>query len=295
MSTLASSSTISLLKPFLSRISLTTAFLLIFFLVPVGVLCAYSFGHSTPFSLSLGLSSANYLEAFTTPLFRDLLWRSIWVGALIGALCVVLAYPLAYSITLGPLRRYGDVLLLLVLVSLFSAYIVRVYAWRTLLGRNGVINSALESLGLTDEPLEFLLYSRFAVTVTLVNVLVPLAVLPLYSSLAGTDRQLLEAAKTLGASPLRAFWRITLPLSSKGVLAAFALCFIIAAGDYVTPQLVGGPSGQLLGNVIVRRFGLAFDWPLGSALAFVLIAAITLTIVGVIFVFRLLRLREKPA
>jgi len=283
------------LKPFLIRVSPTTAFLLVFFLVPVGVLCAYSFGHSTPFSLSFGLSPDNYVEFFETSLFRTLLWRSIWIGALTGAVCVILAYPLAYSITLGPFRRRGDLVLLLVLVSLFSAYIVRVYAWRTLLGRNGVINSALESLGLTDKPLEFLLYSRFAVAVTLINVLVPLAVLPLYSSLAGTDRQLLEAAKTLGASPLRVFWRITLPLSSKGVIAAFALCFIIAAGDYVTPQLVGGTSGQLLGNVIVRRFGLTFDWPLGSALAFVLIAAISMTVVLVAVVFRVLRLREEPA
>jgi spermidine/putrescine transport system permease protein len=284
-----------LLKSFLIRVSPATVFLLVFFLVPVGVLCAYSFGHSTPFSLSFGLSPDNYVEALTTSLFRKLLWRSIWLGGLIGALCVVLAYPLAYAITLGPLRRRGDLILLLVLVSLFSAYIVRVYAWRTLLGRNGVINSALESLGLINNPLDFLLYSRFAVAVTLINVLVPLAVLPLYSSLAGTDRQLLEAAKTLGASPLQAFWRITLPLSSKGVIAAFALCFIIAAGDYVTPQLVGGTSGQLLGNVIVRRFGLSFDWPLGSALAFVLIAAMALTVVLVAAVFRVLRLRGEPA
>lgn len=284
-----------MLKSFLIRVSPATVFLLIFFLVPVGVLCAYSLGHSTPFSLSFGLSPDNYVEALTTSLFRKLLWRSIWLGGLIGALCVALAYPLAYAITLGPLRRRGDLILLLVLVSLFSAYIVRVYAWRTLLGRNGVINSALESLGLINNPLDFLLYSRFAVAVTLINVLVPLAVLPLYSSLAGTDRQLLEAAKTLGASPLQAFWRITLPLSSKGVIAAFALCFIIAAGDYVTPQLVGGTSGQLLGNVIVRRFGLAFDWPLGSALAFVLIAAMALTVVLVATVFRVLRLRGEPA
>jgi len=284
-----------LLKAFLIRVSPATVFLLIFFLVPVGVLCAYSFGHATPFSLSFGLSPDNYVEALETPLFRKLLWRSIWLGGLIGALCVALAYPLAYAITLGPLRRRGDLILLLVLVSLFSAYIVRVYAWRTLLGRNGVINSALESLGLIGDPLDFLLYSRFAVAVTLINVLVPLAVLPLYSSLAGTDRQLLEAAKTLGASPLQTFWRITLPLSSKGVIAAFALCFIIAAGDYVTPQLVGGTSGQLLGNVIVRRFGLSFDWPLGSALAFVLIGAMALTVVLVAAAFRVLRLRGEPA
>jgi ABC-type spermidine/putrescine transport system permease subunit I len=131
--------------------------------------------------------------------------------------------------------------------------------------------------------------------VTLVNVLVPLAVLPLYSSLANVDRDNLEAARVLGASPVRTFWTVTLPLSIRGVQAAFAVCFIIAAGDYVTPQLVGGPSGQMIGNVISDQFGLSFNWPLGSALAFLLVAAMGVTVWCFVVLCKALGLRDRPA
>jgi spermidine/putrescine transport system permease protein len=266
-----------------------------FFLVPVGVLFAYSLGETTYISLQFGTSFHNYVEGFTTPLYTSLILKSIVIGAITGLASLVLAYPLAFAITLGPLRKRGDLVLFFVLVSLFSAYIVRVYAWRTLLGREGAINTGLQALGIIDQPLHFLLYSRFAVVLTLVNVLVPLAVLLLYSSLAGVDRQYLEAARNLGASPWRAFWTVTLPLSIKGVEAAFALCFIIAAGDYVTPQLVGGTRGQMLGNVISDEFGVTFNWPLGSALAFMLVGAIALGILAFITACRVLGLRDHPA
>ena len=282
-------------RAFALRVAPATLFMVVCFVVPLSILFLYSFGESTYFSLSFGHTLDNYREAFETTLFMRLLLRSIWMGAAVAGLCLAIAYPLAYAITLGPLRRRGELFLFLILVSLFSAYIVRVYAWRALLGRNGVINSGLEAAGVIDHPLEFLLYSRFAVIITLANVLVPLAVLPLYSALTGVDGQLVEAARNLGASPLRTFWAVTLPLSIRGVQAAFALCFIIAAGDYVTPQLVGGASGQLLGNVIVKWFGVAFDWPLGSALSFVLIAAMALAVLGFIALCRLLGLRERPA
>jgi ABC-type spermidine/putrescine transport system permease subunit I len=284
----------SALVPFTIRISPTVVFLIAFLLVPLGVLFAWSFGEATFLSQTLGHTLANYREGIETALYRNLLGRSLVIGAITGACCLVLAYPLAYAITLGPLRRRGDLVLFLVLVSLFSAYIVRVYAWRTLLGRNGVINTGLEWTGVISHPLQFLLYNRFAVVLTLVNVLIPLAVLPLYSALAGIDLQLLEAARNLGASPFRTFWGVTLPLSIRGVQAAFVLCFILAAGDYVTPQLVGGSSGQLLGNVIVSEFGLAFNWPLGSALSFLLIAAMAASAFGFVLLTRALGLRDRP-
>jgi spermidine/putrescine transport system permease protein len=283
------------LRSFLSRVGLTGAFVLAFAVVPLGVLFAYSFGRSTFVSLEFATTLDNYRAAFESDLYPELILRSVWIGLVTGLVSVALAYPFAYAITLGPLRKRGDLFLFIALVSLFSAYIVRVYAWRTLLGRTGAINSGLEALGVIDRPLEFLLYNRFAVVLTLVNVLVPLAVLPLYSSLASVDRDLLEAARNLGASPIRAFWTVTLPLSIRGVQAAFALCFIIAAGDYVTPQLVGGTGAQMLGNTIASKFGVAFDWPLGSALAFLLVAAMGLTFLAFVVVCRLLGLRERPA
>jgi spermidine/putrescine transport system permease protein len=281
-------------RAFGARIGPAGLFVGLFLVVPLGVLFAYSFGQSTYIDLEFGTSIDQYKIGLESELFRRLIFRSVWIGVVVALVSLALAYPLAYAITVGPLRRRGELILFLVLVSLFSAYIVRVYAWRTLLGDNGAINSGLRSLGLGDG-LDFLIYNRFAVIVTLVNVLVPLAVLPLYSSLSGVDREVLDAARSLGASRLKVFVRMTLPLSIRGVQAAFALCFILAAGDYVTPQLVGGARAQMLGNVIASRFGVAFDWPLGSALAFLLVAAMALTIVAFAGLCRLLGLRDRPA
>ena len=276
------------------RIGPAGLFLACFFLVPLGVLVAYSLGSSTFVSMEFGHSPENYREVLESSLFRSVYGRTLLIGVLVGALSVALAYPFAYAITLGPLRRHGELLLFLVLVSLFSAYIVRVYAWRTLLGREGAINSGLEAIGVINGPLEFLLYSRFALVLTLVNVLVPLAVLPLYASLSGLDPQLREASRSLGASPTSTLLRVTLPLTSRGLYTAFLLCFVIAAGDYVTPQLVGGPDGLLVGNLIVARFGIAFDWPLGAAMAFVLVAAMTLVVGAIVLVLRRAGLRDAP-
>jgi spermidine/putrescine transport system permease protein len=244
-------------------------FTLTFFLVPLGALFAYSLGTSTAISISFGHNLENYSKALTDPFYLRLTGRALANGAMVGLISVALAYPFAYAITLGPLRRKGEAFLLLVLISLFASYVVRVYAWRTLLGSEGIINGALSYVGIG--PLTFLLFSRTAVVLTLVNVLVPLAVLPIYSSLVQVDRSLLEAARDQGAGPLRSVVRVALPLSTRGLNAAFALCFIIAAGDYVTPQLVGGTSGQQIGNVIADQFGVSFNWPLGAALSFVLL------------------------
>jgi spermidine/putrescine transport system permease protein len=281
------------LRPFAIRITPAAIFVLVFLVVPLGVLFAYSFGRSTFLALEFGTTLDNYRRGLESGLYRTLIWRSVGIGALVGAVSVALAYPLAFAITLGPLRRKGETVLFLVLLSLFSAYIVRVYAWRTLLGQNGAINSALRSLGLGDG-LHFLIYNQFAVVLTLVNVLVPMAVLPLYSALQGVDRSVLEAAQDLGASRARTFRKVTLPMSIRGVQAAFALCFITAAGDYVTPQLVGGARAQMLGNSIASQFGVAYDWPLGSALAFVLVLAFVVVLVGVLALSRAIGLKERP-
>lgn len=278
-----------------ARTGPAAAFSLVFFAVPIGILFAYSFGHATLATTEFGTSSQNYSKVVADPVAVRLLLRSAWTGALVAALCVGLAFPMAYAITLGAMRRRGELVLLMVLISLFSAYIVRVYAWRTVLGRRGLVNSGLEAIGLTHAPLDFLLYSRFAVVLTLVNVLLPLAVLPLYSALAGVDRSVIEAARSLGASPSRTLWRVTIPLASRGVKVAFAVCFIFAAGDYVTPQLVGRTGSQLIGNSIAQWFGVSFDWPLGSALAFSLVALMVVVIAAFNVLCSALGLRDRPA
>ena len=282
-------------RSFALRASPATVLLVVFGLVPLAVLFAYSFGHSTFTTLTFGTSLSNYSRVLGQSLYVTLLGRSLWIGALAGLVSVVVAFPLVYAITIGRLRRHGDVVLFLVLVSLFSAFIVRAYAWRSLLGRDGVVNSGLEAIGVIDRPLDVLLYSRLAVIITMVNVLVPVAVLPLFAAMSRVDPQVIEASRTLGASPAQTLVRVTLPLAIRGVQAAFALTFIVAAGDYVVPQLVGSGSSQLVGNVIVQTFGVAFDWPLGAALATALIVGILVVIAFFLGLCNILGLRSRPA
>jgi spermidine/putrescine transport system permease protein len=264
------------------------------FIAPLTVLFLYSLGHSTIYSLGFGHTLSNYGHVFGTPYLRALIWRSMWMGTVTGVACVALAYPLAYAVTLGPLRRYQTQVLFLVLLSLFAAYIVRIYAWRTLLGRDGIINHVLVGLGLTSKPLTVLLYSRTAVVLTLINVTLPLAIIPLYAALSGVDGELVAAARSLGATSATAFRRVTLPLSARGVRVAFALCCIGAAGDYVTPQLVGDPQSQLAGNAIAGQFGIDFDWATGGAMSFTLVAAIALCVFAVFVILRVAGVRERP-
>ncbi|ESW68731.1 hypothetical protein X772_34275 [Mesorhizobium sp. LSJC280B00] len=269
-------------------------FMAVFFIIPCGVLFAYSFGSTSYADISFGTSPENYIKIFTDPLFREILLRSLWMGSTIGLASVVLAFPLAYAITLGPLRRAGTVILLLVMVSLFTAYIVRIYAWRSLLGRNGAISQLLSWTGVTDAPLETFAYSKAAVIVTLTSILVPVAIVPLASALSGVSAQCIEAAKSLGATSLGAFFRVTVPMASRGIVSAFALTFVIAAGDFVTPQLLGGPKAQLAGNAVVGRFGLSFDWPLGSAIAFSLVISMGIFLWAVTALLRRIGVKDRP-
>lgn len=269
-------------------------FMAVFFVIPCGVLFAYSFGHTSYVDISFGTSPENYLKVITSPLYREIILRSLWTGGCVGLASVVLAFPLAYAITLGPLRRAGAIILLLVIVSLFTAYIVRIYAWRTLLGRNGAISQLLTSAGFTNAPLEAFSYSKAAVIVTLTSILVPVAVLPLTSALSGVSAQCVEAARSLGATAFGAFVRVTIPLASRGIMSAFALTFVIAAGDFITPQLLGGPQAQLAGNAIVGRFGLSFDWPLGSAIAFTLVVAMSIFLWLFATLLRRLGIKDRP-
>jgi spermidine/putrescine transport system permease protein len=267
----------------------------VFFLAPLFVLFLYSLGHSSLLGATFGHTLANYRNVFSQSSLRELIWRSMWIGTVAGLATVIVAYPLVYAITLGPIRRYAALVLFLVLLSLFSAYIVRIYAWRTLLGRDGIINRALEGVGLIGHPLGFLLYTRFAVILTLVNVSLPLAIVPLWGAMTGIDPELLAASRSLGATSWQTFRRVTLPLSARGIRVGFVLCCISAAGDYVTPQLVGDPNSQLAGNAIANSFGIDFDWATGSALAFSLVAAVAVCVLAVLTVMRVLHIHEKPS
>jgi spermidine/putrescine transport system permease protein len=182
--------------------------------------------------------------------------------------------------------------LYLILISLFSSYLVRVYAWKTILGYNGLINQVLKYLGLIKEPLTFLLYSPTAVIITLVFIFTPYTILPIFSALQNISEDLLEAARDLGSTAISAFLRVTFPLSMPGVITAFIFAFVLAAGDYVTPQMVGGTEGLMVGRIVQDQFGMTYNWPFGSALAYFSIFLFILIISVVIWVLRVLKLRR---
>ena len=224
--------------------------------------------------------------------YIHLFWRSAELAVIVSALVVAAAYPLAYFLALsGTRRKY--VLLLLLIAPFLTSYLLRVLAWKVILGNGGVINSFLAWTGLWGHPLSFLLYSRFAVMLVLGYVWLPFVALPIFVTLESLDRRLLEAASDLGASRLQAFRRVTLPLSLPGVVAAFLFVFIPTVGEFVTPSIVGGTSGYMYGNQIVLLFQTGFpDWETGSALALFLIGVITL--LTLVFV-RFLRVGEAQA
>jgi spermidine/putrescine transport system permease protein len=186
---------------------------------------------------------------------------------------VALAYPMAYFIAFR-VTRGKFVWLLLLNIPFWTSYLLRVFAWKVILGFNGVINSGLMSLGLISRPLEFLLYNPTAVVVTLAHAYAAFAILPIYVSLEKIDRSLLEAAADLGDGPVRRFFRITLPLSLPGILGAAVLIFVPTTGDYVTPSLVGGSDGVMIANIVQVQFGRVNNWPLGAALAVASMAAV---------------------
>jgi spermidine/putrescine transport system permease protein len=246
-------------------------FLLIFLVAPLAIFLVYSFWVTRSYQLVADWTVSNYVEGLKQSVYRDLFGRTLTIALSAAAISTVLAYGFAHVIRFQ-LRRYQDLLLFLVLIALFSGYLVRIYAWRTLLGNEGIVNKALIRSGLIDEPLSFLLYSRPAAIIVLVNFLVPLAVLPIYASLQNVRDDEVDAARDLGAGAFGAFRRVTLPLAWSGVFVAFSITLIIAAGDYVTPQLVGGTSGAMIGRAIADKFGITFAWPLGAALAFLTLA-----------------------
>jgi spermidine/putrescine transport system permease protein len=254
-----------------------TAFLLTFLVVPLGIFLAYSFWVTRSHTLVAEWTIAQYKEGVTDPVWRDLLRNTLVIALLTATLTVTIAYAFAHALRFH-LRRYQEILLFLVLIALFSGYLVRIYAWRTILGNEGIINQALIRIGVVEEPLSFLLFSRSAAIIVLVNLLVPLAILPIYGALQNVRQEEVEAARDLGASASAAFRKVTLPLAWSGVFVSFAISFIIAAGDYVTPQLVGGTSGSMIGRAIANQFGVTFEWPRGAALAFLTLGIVLATL-----------------
>jgi spermidine/putrescine transport system permease protein len=259
-------------------LGLPLAWLAVFFLVPIAIVAAYSFDVYSLNPGPHGFTVAAWREFAHSSVYLGLFWKSVKMSLTVSAIIVLLAYPLAYYLALsGTKRKY--VLLMLLIAPFLTSYLLRVLAWKVILGNQGVVNTFLYSTGLRspDHPLSQLLYSRFAVMLVLGYIWLPFVALPIFVSLESLDRHLLEAASDLGASRLQAFRRVTLPLSLPGVIAAFCFVFIPTLGEFVTPSLVGGPSGYMYGNQIVDLFGTGFpDWETGSVLSIFLLAVVAL-------------------
>jgi spermidine/putrescine transport system permease protein len=263
----------------------------LFFVLPLALIIAISLRpESGPidFDDPWNLSFVQYQEIFATPAFLRLLGISILMALGIAGVATVFAYPIAYFLAFRARERVGLYLVLL-LIPFATSYLLRVMAWRLMLGGEGAINSLLQGIGLTSEPLDLLLYSRAAVMITLIYVWIPFAALPIYAALQRIDRGHLEAAADLGAGPWSRFRRVTIPLSLPGALAAFFMVFIPTVGEYVTPSLVGGTEGIMYGNIIRDFFSSAGSWAIGSALSVIMLVV---TLVLVVVALRVIDLRR---
>jgi spermidine/putrescine transport system permease protein len=248
--------------------------------MPLLLLCAYSFRSGIGGSLfgDWIVTLDNYRTLAASPSFLELLGVSVGIALVVALVATLLAYPVAYYLVFRVRAHVGTYVALL-LVPFWISYLLRVMAWKVILGSGGAVNAFLLWAGLIHEPISVFFYSRFAVVITLIYVWTPFVALPIMATLYRVDRSLLEAASGLGATPAQRFWRVTVPLSLPGVVAGAVMVFIPTVGEYVTPLLVGGSTGAMYGNLIQDFFGRSANWPLGAALAVVMLLG-TLVLVG---------------
>jgi len=226
--------------------------------------------------LYIRLNFGNYAFPLEDPLYLAAFGNSVQVAAVSTLLCLLLGYPMAYAIARArPTLRLG--LLLLIILPFWTSFLLRVYAWTGILKTNGLLNQILLWLGLIDQPLT-LLHTEFAVYLGIVHSFLPFMVLPLYATLVRLDRSLPNAAADLGCRPARAFFRITLPLSVPGVIAGSLLVFIPAVGEFVIPDLLGGPDSLMIGKVLWTEFFSNRDWPVAAAVAIAMLSALVLPV-----------------
>jgi spermidine/putrescine transport system permease protein len=246
----------------------------VFLLLPYGLVFTYSFWSVSPSQTILhSWTLDNYGQLLRAGVYVQTLFRSMWIAARVMIFSLLLGYPLAYYLSFYAGKR-KDLLYQLVIIPLWVSYLVRAYAWKTILGSDGVLNTLLQYVHLTQHPLEFLLYSPFAVVLTLTHIYTPFAFLPIYASLEHIPRNLVEASQDLGASRLQTFWRVIFPLSIPGVLAGATFALVLSLGDFLAPLLLGGPSGIMISNIVVSLFGAAYNWPLGAAISFCMLALV---------------------
>jgi spermidine/putrescine transport system permease protein len=270
-------------------LSPTLVVMFLMLVVPLGGMIAFSFFTQVYFDIDFTPTLNNYWAIvkpgagnsylgipfpFETPIYAILLVKSLLMSLIATTVIVLMAYPMAYFMAFR-VTKHKILWLILITVPFWTSYLLRVFAWKVILGFNGVLNSGLISLGVINEPLSFLLYNPTAVIITLTHAWLAFAILPIYVSLEKIDRSLLEAATDLGDNPIERFLRVTLPLSLPGVISSTLLVFIPTVGDYITPAQVGGTSGIMIGTLIQSQFGKANNWPMGGALSIFMMLVVT--------------------
>lgn len=259
-------------------------FIGLFCAAPLAVLFCYSFFQVDFVAIVREPTLANYGRVLGSATYRGLVLKALGYGVGIASLCAVISYPLAFFIA-KRVTTYKAALLTLLLIPLYTGDLIRIFAWRVVLGAEGVLNSLLLWLGIIQEPLWFLLFSPFATTVVLTYNYIPFMVLPLWAALEALDDAYIEAATDLGCRTFGTFFKVVLPLSGAGLVAGFLMVFVLVVGDYLTPQLIGGSSGVTVTSAIHDMFGAAFDWPTGSALAWVLLTSMAIFVSLVVYLF----------
>jgi spermidine/putrescine transport system permease protein len=248
----------------------------LFLLLPYGLMFAHSFWLVRDGVIIYHWNLQNYRALFTNPLYLQVFLRTARIAGSVTLFSLLLGYPLAYFLSFYAGAR-KELLYQLVIVPLWVSYLVRGYAWKTILGSDGVLNGFLQYLHITHEPVSFFLYSPFAVTLMLTHIYTPFVFLPIYAALEHIPRPLLEASQDLGANRRATFFRVILPLSMPGLLAGATFAFVLSLGDFLAPLLVGGPSATMIANIVQSLFGAAYDWPLGAAVS-VCILLITISL-----------------
>jgi len=245
------------------------------FLVPLVVFAIYSFMTAGLYAVSTPLTWDAYVSALTSSANHRLALNSLVVGLGTAVVTTAVGLPIAYFLRVAA-GRWRLPILFLITASMFASYLVRIYAWRSILGSNGLVNSSLRSLGVIDEPLTFLLYSRLAVTIALIHIFLPYVVLVLYAGTGPLGQGLIEAARDLGAGSARLWARLIFPVMAAPLATSFLFVFVLSASDYVTPQLLGGIGGSTLGVQIQANFITVGNWPIAAATSFLMLIAFVL-------------------
>jgi len=249
-------------------------------LVPYSHIAVYSFWEKQMYVFQPALSLDNYIRAFSNDLYRRAITNSAMVALGVTLTASVLGYLLAWYLAMYT-SRWRTLLFFLLIVPLWTSFLLRAYIWKIILGRNGILNSFMMDLGLIREPMSFLLYSKFSISIALVYIFLPFIALPVYAALEKMPRSYLEASADLGAPSWATFRHVALPLSMPALAAGATIVFCLSFGDFITPVLLGGTGDLMISNVIISQFGSAYDWPFGSALA-ILVLVVVLSLVALL-------------